>query len=359
LKVEKLSVGMIVKNYKELCALLEVDILEGNSRKAQLKDFERYFSYHKQGHKFILDEIYKVPLSPNNNITQYIPIIEKLILHHIVNEGYLKERLYIPKSKLLKLLKMINKQYSEFKYKQMRLSHNTGIPKETILDFYRTSDDLLERNTEKALNSLVSQSLIQWQHVFTVVEVDKIENEDILLQHETVIDEYGDMEENSIYKSHYLMRKHREATEEETKAILRIQHELLNKYNLNTLQEVMKIGIAEKFYNEVREQLQKEYNLITYYKSYEMIFNSDHIEAKYNSSVDQFILESKEEISLFLELNEQISNTISKNSKDRHDKARNGIGSSKMIGVRKDESYITDTNKLIRRLIKIAEKDKK
>jgi len=36
-------VGQVVKNYKELCALLGEEECAGNSRKAQLKEFARYF----------------------------------------------------------------------------------------------------------------------------------------------------------------------------------------------------------------------------------------------------------------------------------------------------------------------------
>lgn len=49
---------MVVKNYRALCALLEVEVKEGNSRKSQLKDMGRYFKYHKEGNKFIIDKIY-------------------------------------------------------------------------------------------------------------------------------------------------------------------------------------------------------------------------------------------------------------------------------------------------------------
>ena len=359
MKLDNISEGLIIKNYKELCQLLELEPKAGNQKKAQLKDIERYFSYEKQGHKMIVKELYNVPLPPNNNITQYIPLIERLILHHmVVEDDFYEGRLYIPKSKLFKLLKMINKQYSEFKYHQMQLAHKTKIPKETIVDFYRTSDDLLERNIERALNSLASQSLIQWNHVFTVVEQDKIDIKDIKLINETIEDKYGDTTDVAYGMTYYLMKKHREATEEETKTILRLQHNLLEEYKIKTIQEVLKFGLASNFYKEVRARLFKETGLVTYYKSYEMIFNMDHIENKYNS-VDKFVLDDVTEMKLFLELNEQIGNTINNNSENRHNKAVNGLGSSKLLTTRNNENYINDTKLLVNRLIKLSEKEVK
>jgi hypothetical protein len=61
MKLENLKVGQTIKNYKELCSLLEVPIKSGKSKALQITDFERYFNYKKQGNSFIIVEIYEVP----------------------------------------------------------------------------------------------------------------------------------------------------------------------------------------------------------------------------------------------------------------------------------------------------------
>ena len=58
---------MVVKNYKELCILVEEEIKDGNSKKAQMKDFERYFKYHKQGNSIVIDEVFDAPLPIEDN----------------------------------------------------------------------------------------------------------------------------------------------------------------------------------------------------------------------------------------------------------------------------------------------------
>lgn len=58
LNVSTLELGMAVKNYKELCSLLKQPVLGGDSKKAQLKEFQRYFSYQKVGNKFLILDIY-------------------------------------------------------------------------------------------------------------------------------------------------------------------------------------------------------------------------------------------------------------------------------------------------------------
>lgn len=61
-KTENLAEGMVVKNYKEMCALLGEGEKDGNSKKAQIKNWNRFFSYEKQGQKFVIRDVYENPL---------------------------------------------------------------------------------------------------------------------------------------------------------------------------------------------------------------------------------------------------------------------------------------------------------
>ena len=57
MNISKLEIGMVIKNYKELCKILEIKVKEGNSKKAQLKELEEVVTYHKEGNKFVIDDI--------------------------------------------------------------------------------------------------------------------------------------------------------------------------------------------------------------------------------------------------------------------------------------------------------------
>lgn len=57
------AVGMVIKNYKELCNLLGQEVKSGKSKKLQLEDFKRYFDWEKSGQKFIITDIYDTPLT--------------------------------------------------------------------------------------------------------------------------------------------------------------------------------------------------------------------------------------------------------------------------------------------------------
>ena len=45
--------NQIFKNYKELCAYLGEEPKKANSKVAQLKEWERYFLFRKEGQKII------------------------------------------------------------------------------------------------------------------------------------------------------------------------------------------------------------------------------------------------------------------------------------------------------------------
>ena len=58
MNISNLKIGMVIKNYKELCKVLEIEVKEGNSKKAQLKELEEVVTYHKKGNKFVYAKTY-------------------------------------------------------------------------------------------------------------------------------------------------------------------------------------------------------------------------------------------------------------------------------------------------------------
>ena len=61
LYTSKLNANQTFKNYKELCAFLGEEPKKANSKKAQLKEWERYFSFDKVGQKIIITEVFSTP----------------------------------------------------------------------------------------------------------------------------------------------------------------------------------------------------------------------------------------------------------------------------------------------------------
>ncbi len=86
MNIKNLTKGMIIKNYKELCKTLEVKIKGGDAKKAQLKELSYYCKYTKEGHKFIIEEVYKKPLPIQDkrlNSNTYVEEIGDIILEYL------------------------------------------------------------------------------------------------------------------------------------------------------------------------------------------------------------------------------------------------------------------------------------
>ena len=67
LYTSKLYVNQIFKNYKELCAFFDEKPTTGCSKQAQFKEWERYFSYKKEGNKFVVTEVFDTPKEKVDN----------------------------------------------------------------------------------------------------------------------------------------------------------------------------------------------------------------------------------------------------------------------------------------------------
>ncbi|MBN7771838.1 hypothetical protein [Clostridium aminobutyricum] len=61
-----LEKGQVIKNYKKLCEIIGVEEKDGNGKIAQMKELKRYCTFHTQGQKYIIDEVYDIPKGKND-----------------------------------------------------------------------------------------------------------------------------------------------------------------------------------------------------------------------------------------------------------------------------------------------------
>ena len=136
IRTNKLNIGMVVKNYKELCSLLSQEVKTGNSKKYQLEDFKCYFDWEKSGQKFIISDIYDTPLTKedkrklgNNSI--YVQCIEVILLQFLSQqEGY---KCTLSKRDWWKMLGIVN--YAKDVYYNRRREWNKLIDRGMAMDF--------------------------------------------------------------------------------------------------------------------------------------------------------------------------------------------------------------------------------
>lgn len=363
MKIKNLIKGMVIKNYKELAKILEIPIKESaNSKNAQLKELQRYVKYHKEGQKFIIDEIYEEVKDKmdnrggGNNKVSYIEYIEKLILDLLVQDLH-RGKVCLSKNKLFKELKMINDNYAFCKSRIPKLSKFTEIEKETIEEWYLSTDSTLKGNVEKALNNLKSQSLILWTNEISVckLEVFSKGNGVYNISKKITLDEYDEEIVQHNVKA-YTSCNFREATEDEKRFIIHTERDVMKDMGFSNKQKIVRCGMWDIFKNRVNKVILDELNIDFYYNSYKILFNEDHIYEKYEELLDLLLTKAERE-SHQTELNKAIRERIHNNTEKKRNRAleetENWIGEFKddKLKRRVEENYIDDNEKLINALI--------
>ena len=286
INTSNLQIGQIVKNYKELCALLGEEFKQGgDSRKAQLKEFARYFEWEKSGQKFLITDIYDTPLPKEDgrNKGKYVKCIEIILLNYLSKQkGYTYT---LSKKKWWELLGMINRKYDNVSQEEL-LEINPVITKFEIRQYYQRCNKKLEEILFSALKSLSSRKLIDWE-IETVIVTRNQE------------------------KTHY-----RVANVFEKKMILRAERYVLHKImHLEKMFNVFAKQKQDEFYrlvNEILEDsLDKEWQY--YYKQVKIIYNHDQV----IEAIPNIEAELRK-----LELNDKVVNALNEHAEEKYRKER-------------------------------------
>ena len=287
INTSNLQIGQIVKNYKELCALLGEEFKQGgDSRKAQLKEFARYFEWTP------------LPKEDGRNKGKYVKCIEIILLNYLSKQkGYTYT---LSKKKWWELLGMVNRKYDNVSQEEL-LEIDPVITKFEIRQYYQRCNKKLEEILFSALRSLSSRKLIDWG-IETVI-VTRIQG-----------------------KTHF-----RVANEFEKKMILRAERYVLHKImHLEKMFNVFAKQKQDEFYrlvNEILEDsLDKDWQY--YYKQVKIIYNHDQV----IEAIPDIEAELRK-----LELNDKVVNALNEHAEEKYRKER--------------KKYEDDTAKLFEKLV--------
>lgn len=280
-----LEIGLVVRNYKELCVLLKQEVKGGKSKQLQLDDFKRYFDFEKAGQKFIITDIYDEPLTKedkrklgNNSI--YVKCIELILLQYLSKQdGYTRT---FTKRNWWELLGMVNKKYHKIAPKQLQRIDYKITPFQ-INHFYLRSNKKLEQILFSTLNNLKNRKLIIWELQTVIVTIDDRGRERYFL-----------------------------ALDEHKKQILQVERYILKSVmNFEKMFQVFCNNKQNEYYRLVNEKLNELYGWHHYFKQIKLIYTpEDVMEVIKQSEVDL-----QKEI-----LNQKIINALNDNAKEKYDK---------------------------------------
>lgn len=284
---------MVVKNYKEMCKLLEEKEKGGDSKKSQLNRWERYFHWIKDGQKFIIKEIYDEPLQKedgrsNGNRAIYVRLIEWLLAKDLSKrEGYTHT---LTRKKWWKLLGMVNARYDEISKVNLHLISELHDDKE-IRWFYNRSNSILNNILRNALKSMCDRSLIDYE-IQTVI-VRPIEDGGWFL-----------------------------ATDSDLAELQKIKKDILRKMGLAREMQVFFKNKQDEFYREVYSVIKERRGWDRYFKQIKIIFDPDNIAKSIPELEEDIRKEAKRNIinDKMLELNEKIVNRMNEDAEHQFNK---------------------------------------
>ncbi|MCX2853768.1 MULTISPECIES: hypothetical protein [Bacillus] len=320
IKTELLKQGKSFKNHRSFCEEMGLQFKNStNSKKAQLKELERYCTYSKSGHSIVIGQVFDKPLPKEGNAknTVYNEIIQWLVLDILAQE-HNDGNVTITKSKLISSFGLVNRNY----FKHMRdkqgisLLAETGI--ETVNDFYKTSQSNFKKAIETALKGLVDRSMIMYETVFKV-------------------------KENGESVS-------RKATLEEKELILYWQKQVMTEMGYNSLSQLRGSGAKSwnTFENRVKKEVYKRSRVNDYFQAYNITVNRRHLERECISMLD-FLLKKAKREDFISQINNKVCIKLLTNAKKRHMKSSVERVSKPH---RSQKNYIDDINSLIDILIK-------
>jgi len=249
-----LYVCLVVKNYKLMCHLLQQEQKTSNSKKAQHKEWQRYFDYEKQGQKYIITEIYTEPLAKNDkralgNGSIYVPHIELILLNYLSKqEGFTA---ILTLKKLFLLMGMINPKYIE-ENKDMLKARNEHITDYQINHFYQRTYQKLRKIIFDSLRNLKNRCLIDYEELTMINIIEP--------------DIYGILRTNI-----------RSADDEEKKNIMAAKKIILDEMGLESITLVHLKFKHVEFYNKVNMLLKDKYNINYVYTDIKILFTKEHI----------------------------------------------------------------------------------
>jgi len=248
-----LSIGQIIKNYKELCRLLNQEVKTSDSKKSQEKEFKQCFNWEKAGHKYIIIEIYQEPLEKNDkrslgNKSIYVQHIELLLLNHLSKQSGYKATLTL--KNLCLLLGMINQEYIKEDKKKLK-ANSDYITDFQINHFYQRTYQKLRKIIFDSLRNLKNRCLIDYEELIMININEMINNKQCVTT--------------------------RKATDQERKYILEIKKQVLKDMGLESITLVYLKFKHNEFYNRINKLLIDKYDINYTYTDIKIIYSHKYI----------------------------------------------------------------------------------
>lgn len=321
---EQLVPGAIIKNYKELCSTLGLPVQTGKSKQLQIANLNRFFSFEKDGQKYLITEVFDSPYEKEDkrlkgNRAIFVTYIESLLLNYFIRQG--TTTCNFTKRQLWEMLGLVNGNYikniENGKFLYVMQMDDNRVRQWHIDRFYKRSRKKLNDVIRSALKSLKSRGLIEYR-------------DDVIV---------------GCRKGKHFEIKDAEQIEK----ILEIRKETLNEMGCKNMQEVM--------FNKNKKINMKAFNKLLNKKLYEL-YEIDFIYQRYSIICNRKYLEQglkENEVELRQYLNDEIIDAVNELAEKEFDQNRADLRENRTHFIFPNY-YVDIQNLLATKLLNINEK---
>lgn len=345
-----LSVGMEVKNYKQMCELLNETQKEGNSKKSQIKNWQCYFDYEKKGQKFIITEIFDEPHSSLDARKAkqgiYVGYIELLLMDFLIKQK--NHCISITKRELYRILGMTSNNYFDKRWDVRGITENMGKSKGTgyqypvsdkdVQVFYSRADSKLNDIINSALKSMENRFLIKYRLEYVIC-----------------------------YNDDTGARQFKIANDSEVEMILHAQRMAIEKLGYYNFSQIIKENKVKKYFNIVDYYLQDNYGWNYSYSQIKIIYLHDSIKKQFSATVNEIRQLSNKDKKK--KLNEEVIKALDTQAQNQYDKSlilnddawseSNLVNKKNMYSEKYDINYVEIQKQLSDYLIKLEDNEHK
>ena len=271
--INRVVENQIFPNYRALCSYVGQPVLSGNSKKAQIKQWQRYFDFSKDGQKIKIKKIYKssknkVDNRKFNGKSTYSNLIEDILIHFCKN---VHRPIYLTLNQIIEICGMANKIYTNKNIYQKLKTQN--------FDSFNIREFILR--TRSKFNSIVHSAL------------KSMKKRDIADFKKVVI----------IYND----GAHELANEDEVRCIESAEKCVLDLMNEVSLSKVILAGKYNSYCRRVKKEVLSKINADYFYRGYSIKIKN--LMTCYDTKVDYANLKSN--------LNQEVIRYFNKQAKNR------------------------------------------
>lgn len=258
LDISRLIIGDIVKGYKGMCEVLNVEPVKNSSTRAlQEKDWKRYFEWESlNGGKYRkIVNIKETPdPEPIRSNSLYTPLIEMILVYKLANTPSHEIEKTWPQ--LYEFLEIVNDRYSSHRYpstRKMISKEIREVGKASYVDWGFRARSGIKRKVRAALDNMMKRRVILWSEVlYCILDVSE---------------EGGRKEE-----------VHIPAGEKERSVYSEANSYVLSEiYGYDNINEVISAGKYFEFIDSVNEYLHDNYRICGFYNKVRISYNSKFV----------------------------------------------------------------------------------